>query len=333
MTQQNLQIRLAERPTGEPVASNFSHVTEAVPVPGPGEVLVRAHYLSLDPYMRGRMSAAKSYVAPVEIGAVMCGEIVGDVVASNNPKFPVGQFVYGPLGWQQFALSDGSNIRRIDVSKAPASAWLGALGMPGVTAHVGLLDIGAPQAGETVVVSAAAGAVGSMVGQIAKIKGARAVGIAGGANKCQFVVQELGFDACVDYKAADWRETLEAAVPNGIDVYFDNVGGEILDTVLTRMNPFSRLPLCGLISQYNSLEPYGLKNFRSVLVNRIRVQGFIVLDNPERWRSAFADLAEWYAAGKLRFRETVAHGLENAPQAFIGMLRGENTGKQLVKVL
>ncbi len=333
MTQQNLQIRLAERPTGEPVASNFSHVTQPVPTPGAGEVVVRTHYLSLDPYMRGRMSAAKSYVAPVEIGDVMCGEIVGDVVASNNPKFPVGQFVYGPLGWQQFALSDGSNLRRIDVSKAPASAWLGALGMPGVTAHVGLLDIGAPKPGETVVVSAAAGAVGSMVGQIAKIKGARAVGIAGGANKCQFVVEELGFDACVDYKQANWREALKAAVPNGIDVYFDNVGGEILDNVLTRMNPFSRLPLCGLISQYNSLEPYGLKNFRSVLVNRIRVQGFIVLDNPERWRSAFADLAEWYAAGKLRFRETVAQGLENAPQAFIGMLRGENTGKQLVKVL
>jgi NADPH-dependent curcumin reductase CurA len=333
MTTQNMQVLLAQRPTGEPAASDFSIVTQPVPTPGPGQVLVRAHFLSLDPYMRGRMSAAKSYVRPVEIGEVMCGEIVGDVVATNNPKFAVGQFVHGALGWQQYALSDGSNLRRIDVSKAPASAWLGVLGMPAVTAHVGLLDIGEPKAGETVVVSAASGAVGSIVGQIARLKGARAIGIAGGANKCQYVTAELGFDACVDYKQANWREELKSAAPNGVDVYFDNVGGEILDAVLTRMNPFGRIPLCGLISQYNTLEPYGVKNFRSILVNRLRVQGFIVSDKPERWRSAFADLAEWYAAGKLRYRESIAEGLQTAPQALIGLLRGENFGKQLVRIL
>jgi hypothetical protein len=333
MQMQNTQILLARRPTGEPTPEDFKLVQSAVPAPGPGQVLVRAHYLSLDPYMRGRMSAAKSYVEPVEIGAVMCGEVVGEVLDTNNSKFAKGDFVYGPLGWQTHALSNGTDLRRIDVRKAPPSAWLGVLGMPAVTAHMGLLDIGEPKEGETVVVSAAAGAVGSIVGQIAKIKGARAVGIAGGPAKCAEVVKEFGFDACVDYRAPGLRDALKAAAPRGIDVYFDNVGGEILDTVLTLMNPFSRLPLCGLISQYNATEPYGIKNFRSILVNRIRVQGFIVLDKPERWRIAFNDLAEWYGAGKLRYRETIADGLPAAPNAFIGMLRGGNVGKQLVKLL
>jgi NADPH-dependent curcumin reductase len=333
MNVQNRQILLKERPTGEPAVEHFELVSKPLPPIAAGQVLVRTHYLSLDPYMRGRMSAAKSYVQPVEIGDVMCGEVVGEVVDTNNPKFTVGQFVHGALGWQQYAISDGAGLRRIDVSQAPPPAWLGVLGMPAVTAHIGLLDIGEPKPGETVVVSAASGAVGSIVGQIAKLKGTRAIGIAGGANKCDYVVRELGFDACVDYKRSGWRDELKAAVPNGVDVYFDNVGGEILDTVLARMNPFARLPLCGLISQYNTMEPYGLKNIRSVLVNRIRMQGFIVTDKPERWRPAFADLAAWYAAGKLKYRESIAEGLENAPRAFIGMLRGENFGKQLVKVL
>jgi NADPH-dependent curcumin reductase len=333
MNVQNRQILLKERPTGEPAVEHFELVSKPLPPIAAGQVLVRAHYLSLDPYMRGRMSAAKSYVQPVEIGDVMCGEVVGEVLETNNPKFAAGQFVHGALGWQQYAINDGTGLRRIDVSQAPPSAWLGVLGMPAVTAHIGLLDIGEPKPGETVVVSAASGAVGSIVGQIAKLKGARAIGIAGGANKCDYVVRELGFDACVDYKRAGWREELKAAAPNGVDVYFDNVGGEILDAVLARMNPFARLPLCGLISQYNTTEPYGLKNIRSVLVNRVRMQGFIVTDKPERWRPAFADLAAWYAAGKLKYRESIAEGLENAPRAFIGMLRGENFGKQLVKVL
>ncbi len=332
MQQQHTQVLLARRPTGEPVAADFEIVRGPVPTPGAGQVLVRAHYLSLDPYMRGRMSAAKSYVKPVEIGEVMCGEIVGEVVETNNPKFARGDFVYGPLGWQTHALSDGRDLRRIDITKAPASAWLGVLGMPAVTAHIGLLDIGDPKPGETVVVSAAAGAVGSIVGQIAKLKGARAVGIAGGPAKCAAVVSEFGFDACVDYRAPGLRDALKAAAPNGIDVYFDNVGGEILDTVLTLMNPFARLPLCGLISQYNATEAYGVRNFRSILVNRIRVQGFIVLDRPERWGPAVNDLAAWHAAGKLRYRETIAQGLESAPAALIGLLRGQNVGKQLVKL-
>jgi NADPH-dependent curcumin reductase CurA len=333
MTQQNRQWLLARRPQGEPQLTDFELVESPVSTLQPGQVLLRAQYLSLDPYMRGRMNEGRSYVQPVALGAVMCGETVSEVVESRNERLPVGTFVRADLGWQDFAVSDGAALRVVDLTIAPASIWLSVLGMPAITAHIGLLDIGQPKAGETVVVSAAAGAVGSMVGQIAKIKGCHTVGIAGGAAKCDYGVRELGFDACLDYKTAAWRDALKQATPRGIDVYFDNVGGEILDAVLGRMNPFSRLPLCGLISQYNATEAYGIKNFRSILVNRIRVQGFIVFDRPELWSAANTDLIAWYRAGQLKHREWITSGLENAPRAFIGLLRGENLGKALVKIV
>ena len=296
------QVLLVRRPTGAPVLEDF-RVAEAPLAPlADGQLRIRGHWLSLDPYMRGRMSDAKSYVKPVEIG------------------------------WQTVATSDGKGLRKI-LKDVPAAAQLSVCGMPGVTAWCGLLLIGEPKPGETVVVSGAAGAVGSIVGQIAKIKGCRVVGIAGGADKCRHAVEDLGFDACIDYKAGRLREDLKAATPDGVDVYFDNVGGEILDTVLARMNPFSRLPVCGLISQYNVTEPYGLRNFRSVLVNRIKMQGFIVFDFAARHPEAVKDLAGWLAAGKLKYRETIAQGVEAAPGAFIGLLAGANTGKQLVKLI
>jgi NADPH-dependent curcumin reductase CurA len=330
-TGMNLQVLLASRPHGWPTEDNFRLVESAMPQIGDGEVLLRGLYLSLDPYMRGRMNDAPSYVPPVQLGAVMCGEVAAEVLESRHPKFAVGDLVAGDLGWQQYALSNGKGLRRL-APVTPLTAQLSVCGMPGVTAYVGLLDLGKPEPGQTVVVSGAAGAVGSVVGQIAKLKGCRAVGIAGGPDKCRFVVEQLGFDACLDYKAGDLRAQLKDATPQGVDVYFDNVGGEILDTVLPRMNPFSRLPVCGLISQYNATEAYGVKNFRCILVNRIKVQGFIVFDFAERYAAARADLAQWLAEGKLRHHETVAEGLRAAPAAFLGMLRGANLGKQLVKL-
>jgi NADPH-dependent curcumin reductase CurA len=282
--------------------------------------------------MRGRMNEGKSYAAKQEIGEVMIGGTVGEVVESRNAKFAKGDQVLGMLGWQQYGLSDGKGLNKVDASRVPLSAYLGVLGMPGVTAWVGLLDICQPKASETVVVSAASGAVGSVVGQIAKIKGCRAVGIAGGKQKCDYVVKELGFDACVDYKGGKLNDDLKAAAPDGIDCYFENVGGEILDAVLRRMNAFSRIAVCGLISQYNATEPYGVKTFQSILTNRIKVQGFIVSDRLELWAKALADLSGWVAAGRIKYRETVTEGLENAPKAFIGLLKGENFGKQLVRL-
>jgi NADPH-dependent curcumin reductase CurA len=293
---------------------------------------VRNHWLSLDPYMRGRMDAVKSYAKHVELGEVMTGGTVGEVVASRHPKFAVGEFVTGALGWQEYALSDGAGLRKVDPQRAPLSYALGVLGMPGVTAWVGLLDIAQPKAGETVLVSAASGAVGSVVGQLARLKGCRAVGIAGGAAKCEYVVKELGFDACVDYKNGALHEDLKAIVPGGVDVYFENVGGETLDTALRHMKVFSRIAICGLISQYSATEQYGLRNIRAVLVNRIRMQGFIVSDRMELWPPALAELGDHVAAGRIKTRESVAKGLENAPRAFLGMLRGENFGKQLVQL-
>jgi NADPH-dependent curcumin reductase CurA len=327
----NLQVLLASRPRGWPTEDNFRFAESAMPPIGDGEVRVRGLYLSLDPYMRGRMNDAPSYVPPVQVDAVMCGEVAGEVIESRHPKYAVGDRVAGDLGWQQYAVSNGKGLRKL-AAVTPLTAQLSVCGMPGVTAYVGLLDIGKPEPGQTVVVSGAAGAVGGVVGQIAKLKGCRAVGIAGGPDKCRFVVEQLGFDACLDYKAGDLRGQLKAATPQGVDVYFDNVGGEILDTVLSRMNPFSRLPLCGLISQYNATEAYGVKNFRHILVNRIKVQGFIVFDFAERYAAARADLAQWLAEGKLRHHETVAEGLRAAPAAFLGMLRGANLGKQLVRL-
>jgi NADPH-dependent curcumin reductase CurA len=328
----NLRVLLASRPTGWVSEDNFR--IESVPVPQPrdGEVLVKNAWLSLDPYMRGRMNEGKSYAARQEIGEVMIGGTVGEVIESKHPKFAQGDKVLGMLGWQQYGVSDGKGLNKVDASRVPLSAYLGVLGMPGVTAWVGLLDICQPKAGETVLVSAASGAVGSVVGQIAKLKGCRAVGIAGGKAKCDYVVNELGFDACVDYKAGRLNDDLKAALPNGVDCYFENVGGEILDAVLRRMNAFSRIAVCGLISQYNATEPYGVKALQSILTNRIRMQGFIVSDRMELWPKALPELVGWVAGGRIKYRETVAQGLENAPKAFVGLLKGENLGKQLVKL-
>ena len=328
----NRRVLLASRPKGWVSEANFKIEDVPLPAPADGQVLVKNLWLSLDPYMRGRMNEGKSYAAKQEIGEVMIGGTVGEVVESRNPKFAKGDQVLGMLGWQQYGLSDGKGLNKVDASRVPLSAYLGVLGMPGVTAWVGLLDICQPKAGETVVVSAASGAVGSVVGQIAKIKGCRAVGIAGGRPKCDYVVKELGFDACVDYKAGALNDDLKAAVPGGIDCYFENVGGEILDAALRRMNAFSRIAVCGLISQHNATEPYGVKTIQSILTNRIKVQGFIVSDRMELWPKALADLAGWVAAGRIKYRETVTDGLENAPKAFIGLLRGENFGKQLVRL-
>jgi NADPH-dependent curcumin reductase CurA len=329
---ENRRIVLASRPTGWVSEANFRLEKAPLPKPAEGEVLVKNQWLSLDPYMRGRMNDQKSYAAKQEIDQVMVGGTVGEIVESRNPKFAVGDKVVGMLGWQLYGTSNGTGLNKIDASRAPASAFLGVLGMPGVTAWVGLLDICQPKAGETVVVSAASGAVGSVVGQIAKLKGCRAVGIAGGKAKCDYVINELGFDACIDYKAGRLNEDLKAAAPNGIDCYFENVGGEILDAVLRKMNAFSRIAVCGLISQYNATEAYGVKTFQSILTNRIKVQGFIVSDRMELWAKALPELIGWVASGKIKYRETVADGLENAPKAFVGLLKGENFGKQLVKL-
>lgn len=332
MTETNKQILLASRPTGWVEEANFKLVETPVPQIADGQVLVRNHFLSLDPYMRGRMNDAKSYAAPVNLGDVMVGGTAGEVVESKNPKFKVGDKVVGYLGWQLYGVSDGAMLMKVDDRLIPLSAYLGSVGMPGVTAWYGLMDICAPKAGETVVVTAASGAVGSVVGQLAKMKGCRSVGIAGGAEKCRYVVDELGFDACVDYKAGNLWKDIKAATPQGIDCLFENVGGEIFDTLLGRMNAFSRIALCGLISQYNS-EPHAMKNIGSVLVNRIKMQGFIVSEHMERWPVALQELGQGVATGKIKYRETVAQGLENAPKAFIGLLKGANLGKQLVKLI
>jgi NADPH-dependent curcumin reductase CurA len=332
MSEKNLQITLASRPVGWVKESDFKLVEADIPSPGAGQVLVRNLWLSLDPYMRGRMNDVKSYAESVKIGGVMVGGTVGEVVESNNPAFRKGDHVLGYFGWQLYGVSDGRDLQKVDSKAAPLSAYLGVLGMPGLTAWVGLMDIGAPKAGETVVVSAAAGAVGSVVGQIAKIKGCRAVGIAGGKAKCDHVVKDLGFDACVDYKAGNLVKDLTDATPKGIDIYFENVGGDVLEAVALRLNPFARIPLCGLISQYNEVRPRGLNNLVMLLINRVKLQGFIVSDHMDRAAAAMAEMARWLGQGRLKYRETIAEGIENAPRAFIGLLRGENLGKQLVKL-
>jgi len=327
----NVQVVLASRPAGWVDESNFRLVEGPVPVPRDGELLVRVDWLSLDPYMRGRMNEGKSYAARVELDDVMVGGTVGTVLASRNPKFAEGDKVLGMLGWQRFAVSDGKGMMKLPDPRLPETVWLGAAGMPGITAWMGLGQIGAPRPGETVVVSAASGAVGSVVGQLAKIAGCRAVGIAGGTAKCDYVVKELGFDACVDYKAGPVDPGLKAAAPDGVDVYFDNVGGEILDAVLRRVNAGARIPLCGLIAGYNGGD-IPIRNVHSLLVNRVRLQGFIVSDRLDLWPGAMTELAGHLAAGRIKYRETIATGLASAPRAFIGMLKGENFGKQLVKV-
>jgi NADPH-dependent curcumin reductase len=331
--ERNRQIVLARRPEGAVSEEDFRLVETEVPEIGQGQFLVRNHYLSLDPYMRRRMNVGKSYARHVELGEVMVGGTVGEVVASRNPEFAPGDVVLGAFGWQLYGVGDGTAQRKITERDVPISAYLGALGMPGVTAYVGLLDIGQPKEGETVVVSAASGAVGAVVGQLAKIAGCRAIGIAGGTEKSRYVVEELGFDACIDYKAGPIDEALAREAPDGVDVYFDNVGGPILDSVLRLLNPFARIPLCGVISQYDTTEPYGVRNYTSLLVNRVLLKGFIVSDHLPRWPDAERDLGRWVREGRIRFRESIVEGVENAPSAFIGLLAGRNFGKQLVKLI
>lgn len=328
----NRQILLVSRPQREASVSNFRLVETPLAPLKDGEVRVRNHYLSLDPYMRGRMDDAKSYAAPQPLDEVMIGGTVGVVSESRNPAFKAGDSVVGMFGWQEYGTSDGTGLNKVDASRVPLSAYLGAVGMPGVTAWYGLNRIIEPKAGETVVVSAASGAVGSVVGQLAKAAGCRVVGIAGGADKCRYVVETLGFDACVDYKAGKLHEDLKAATPDGIDGYFENVGGDVLNAVLARMNAFGRIAVCGMISGYDG-KPTQLDAPRLILTQRLKLQGFIVSEHLDVWPQALKELGERVATKKLHFRESIAEGLENAPEAFLGLLRGKNFGKQLVKLV
>ncbi len=332
MSMMNRQVLLARRPQGSVTEGDFRVVEAAMPVPAEGEVLVKNEWLSLDPYMRGRMNEAKSYAPSVGIGEVMVGQTIGEVVEARAPRFKPGDKVLTSLGWQLYGVAKARDLTPIDVSRAPASCYLGVLGMPGMTAWFGLREIGRPKAGETLVVSAASGAVGSVVGQLAKIEGCRTIGIAGGRDKCDYVVDELGFDGCIDYKTGRLADELRAACPKGIDVDFENVGGVILDTVLGLMNTHSRVVLCGMIAEINAAEAYGYKRLRSVLVNRIRMQGMIVFDWKDRYGEAVVALSEQVAAGRLKYRESVVDGLDNAPRGLIALFRGENFGKQLVRL-
>jgi NADPH-dependent curcumin reductase CurA len=332
MPAMNRQIVLKSRPVGAPKSGNFELVESPIPKPRDGEILCRTIYLSLDPYMRGRMNESKSYARSVEVGEVMVGATVSELLESKHPDFASGDCVLGYDGWQAYAVSNGVGVRKLDSSQAPISTALGVLGMPGMTAYVGLLDIGRPKAGETVVVSAASGAVGSAVGQIAKIKGCRTVGVAGSADKCRYVVEELGFDACVNYRKEELFPALQKACPTGIDIYFENVGGDVLRAVLRLINTNARIPLCGIISQYNATELPPGPNLAPLLVNRALIKGFIVSDHLDRMADFLTDCTRWVREGKLRYREDVTERLENAPAAFIGLLEGKNFGKLLVKV-
>jgi len=330
----NRQITLAARPVGYPKESDFRLVESQIPVAGEGEVLVRIIYMSVDPYMRGRISGVASYAAPVNLGDVMVGGSVGRVVSSNDAAFQEGDIVEGFLGWQDYAVAKGRDLRKIDPTLAPISTALGVLGMPGLTAYFGLLDVCNPKEGETVVVSGAAGAVGSLVGQIAKIKGCRVVGIAGEDRKIDYLLGELGFDAAFNYKTTgDYYEKLRELCPDGIDVYFDNVGGEITDAVLRLINVKARISICGQISQYNLEKPeMGPRLLSMILVRQAKMEGFLVFQFADRYNEGLRQMAQWIKEGKLKYAENIVEGLENAPRAFIGMLRGENVGKQLVKV-
>ncbi|GLS92343.1 NADP-dependent oxidoreductase [Psychromonas marina] len=334
----NRQIVLASRPTGAPIAANFSLNKVERPIPQQDEVLLRTVYMSLDPYMRGRMSDAESYADPVAINAVMVAGSVCIVEQSNNDDYQVGDWVVAFGGWQDFVISNGVGLIKLSDQLPNKSYALGVLGMPGLTAYMGLLDIGQPKAGETLVVAAASGAVGSLVGQIGKIKGCKVIGIAGGAEKCQYVVDELGFDACIDHKAADFAQQLANVCDNGIDVYFENVGGAVFDAVLPLLNTCARIPLCGLISQYNATElPEGPDRLSllmgKLLVKRIRMQGFIVFDDyGHRYNEFMTQMSEWLLSGQIKYKEHRIEGLEKAPEAFIGLLKGENFGKLVVRV-
>lgn len=328
----NRQIVLRRRPVGMPTLGDFELVESPLPAPKDGEILSRTIYLSLDPYMRGRISGARSYAQSVEPGQVIVGGTVGLVLESRCPGLARGDVVLGYAGWQSHAVAAGAAVRKLDPGVAPVSTALGVLGMPGMTAYVGLLDIGQPKPGETVVVSAASGAVGSAVGQIARIKGARAVGIAGSQDKCNYVVGELGFDACVNYKRGDLGASLREACPGGIDVYFENVGGDVLRAVMPLLNMNARIPLCGLISEYNATETVPGPNLRPLLFNRVLVKGFIVSDHLARLPDFLKDCGGWLREGRLKHREDIVVGLEKAPEAFIGLLEGKNFGKLLVRV-
>jgi NADPH-dependent curcumin reductase CurA len=339
MSTVNRQILLASRPKGEPSAENFKLVETPVAPLADGQVLVRHHFLSLDPYMRGRMSDAKSYAAPQPLDQVMIGGTAGEVVESRNPHFKAGDKVVGMGGWQEYAVVDADQrgvLQKVDTTHVPLSAYLGAVGMPGVTGWYGLVKIIDPKAGETVVVSSAAGAVGGAVGQLAKARGARVVGIAGGPDKCRSVVEELGFDDCIDYRQfpdlKSMSGALKAACPNGIDGYFENVGGLLLDAVMLRANAFARIAMCGMIAGYNG-EPIPMTLPQLILTNRMKIEGFIVSEHMEAWPEALKELGTLVATGKLKYRETVAQGIANAPEAFFGLLKGRNQGKQLVKLV
>ena len=335
----NHQIHLVSRPHGEPSVENFKLVEAPIPELKDGQVLVRNHYLSLDPYMRGRMNDAKSYALPQPLNEVMGGGTVGEVVASKSDAFQPGDKVVGMGGWQEYtviAAEQRGMLRKVDTTHIPLSAYLGAVGMPGVTAWYGLVKIIDPKPGQTVVVSAASGAVGTAVGQLAKVRGCRAVGIAGGPDKCKYVTDELGFDACIDYKQhkdlKSLTTALKEACPNGIDGYFENVGGMILDAVMLRLNAFARIALCGMISGYNG-EPIPMAAPQLLLTNRVKVEGFIVSEHMEVWPDALKELGTLVATGKMKYRETVAQGIASAPEAFLGLLKGKNFGKQLVKLV
>lgn len=338
MSSKAQRIVLAARPAGEPKTSDFRLEDMAVPTPGEGQVLLRTIWLSLDPYMRGRMSEGPSYAEPVPIDGVMEGGTVAEVIASNNAHFAKGDIVLSHSGWQTHALSDGRGLRKLDPTLAPISTALGVLGMPGMTAYAGLHEIGKPKAGETLVVAAASGAVGSAVGQIARIAGARAVGIAGGAEKCRYVKEELGFDECLDHRAPDLAARLKEACPKGIDVYFENVGGKVWEAVVPRLNNFARVPVCGLIADYNSFggDAPGPNRMpalmRAILVKRLTLRGFIVRDFAALHDAFLRDMAKWLREGKVKHREFVTEGLASAPEAFMGLLKGANFGKQLVRV-
>jgi NADPH-dependent curcumin reductase CurA len=336
---QNKQFLLDNRPQGEAVASNFKLVTTETPALQEGEVLVRHHFLSLDPYMRGRMNDAKNYAAPQPLGQVMQGGTAGEVVESRSPKYQVGDKVIGMGGWQQYSVVNAEQrgvLNKVDTTRVPLSYYLGAVGMPGVTAWYGLTKIIEPKAGETLVVSAATGAVGSAFGALAKARGCRAVGIAGGPEKCKYAVDELGFDACLDYKqhkdAGSLSAALKEACPDGVDGYFENVGGMVMDAVMLRMNAFGRIAVCGMIAGYNG-KPVPMSYPQLLLTNRIKLQGFIVSEHMEVWPEALKELSDLVASGKLRPRETIAQGIESAPEAFLGLLKGRNFGKQLVKLI
>ena len=335
----NIQVLLDNRPQGEATVGNFKIVTTETPALQDGQVLVRHHYLSLDPYMRGRMNDSRSYAQPQPLGEVMIGGTVGEVVDSRHPKFAAGDKVVGMGGWQQYSVVDANQpgaLRKVDTTHVPISHYLGAVGMPGVTAWYGLVKIINPKAGETMVVSAASGAVGSAFGALAKARGCRVVGIAGGPDKCAYVKDELGFDDCIDYREykdyLSLAKALKVACPNGIDGYFENVGGMVLDAVLLRCNAFSRVAMCGMIAGYDG-QPLPMLNPALILVNRMKIEGFIVSEHMEVWPEALTELGTLVGSGKFRPRETVAQGIESAPEAFLGLLKGKNFGKQLVKLV